>query len=126
MKERSKPAFLGIECGATRTVAIMADAAGQLLQRVAVGPANIKLLDDAALSRHFKALAKSFGSPSSIAIGMAGARTEKDFTRIRQTAGRAWPKVPCYVTNDLETALAAAPAPKSGSPAKYGVPASAG
>jgi N-acetylmuramic acid 6-phosphate etherase len=54
-------------------------------------------------------MAKSFDEPASVAIGMAGARTEKDFTRIRHAASRAWPNVPCYVTNDLETALAAAP-----------------
>lgn len=110
MKERNQPAFLGIECGATRTVAILADAQGHMLQRVTGGAANIKLLDDPSLAAHFKRLAKSFSKPTAFAIGMAGARTEKDFSRIRQAASRAWPNVPCYVTNDLETALVAAPA----------------
>src|SRR5688572_9993787 len=110
MKERNQPAFLGIECGATRTVAILADAQGHTLQRVTGGPANIKLLDDPSLAVQFKRLAKSFPQPTGLAIGMAGARTGKDFSRIRQAACRAWPNVPCYVTNDLETALAAAPA----------------
>jgi len=110
---KGKPAFLGIECGATRTVAIMADASGQLLRRATAGPANIKLLNDASLTRHFNVLAKSFAEPASVAIGVAGARTEKDFTRIRHAAGSAWPNVPCYITNDLETALAAAPDAKA-------------
>lgn len=113
MKERHKAVFLGIEAGATRTVAIMADADGQRLRRATAGPANLKLLDDRALPAHFKALAKLFPKPTSLAIGMAGARTERDFARIRQAATRAWPNVPCYVTNDLETALAAAPSARS-------------
>ena len=57
-----RPFFLGLEGGGTRTVAILADAAGQLLHRVEAGPANVKLLDDAQLSallslspRHFRA-----------------------------------------------------------------------
>lgn len=109
MKERSKPACLGIECGATRTVAIMADADRRLLQRTTAGPANLRLIADKALERHFRGIAKGFPAPTSIAIGMAGARTERDFDRIREAAARAWPNLPCYVTNDLETALAAAP-----------------
>ena len=42
-----------------------------------------------------------------MAIGMAGARIEADRQRIRSAAAKVWPKVPCYATNDLETALAA-------------------
>ena len=112
MKEQR--AFLGIECGATRTVAILADAAGQFLHRVIAGPANLKLIDDASLVRHFKSIAKQFAQPASIAVGMAGARTESDWARIRRAAAQAWPHVPCSATNDLETALAAAAAPETG------------
>jgi N-acetylmuramic acid 6-phosphate etherase len=46
--------------------------------------------------------------PAAVAIGMAGARTEKDRNRIRRAAAKAWPLIPCYATSDLETALAAA------------------
>ena len=113
MKERNQPAFLGIECGGTRTVAIMADASGALIDRATAGPANLKLLGDVALARHFKLLAKNFRKPTALAIGMAGARTGRDFSRIRNAASNAWPKIPCYVTNDLETALAAAPDAKA-------------
>ena len=94
MKERNQPAFLGIECGATRTVAILADAQGHMLQRVTGGAANIKLLDDPSLAAHFKRLAKTFYKPTAYAIGMAGARTEKDFSRIRKAPSRAWPNEP--------------------------------
>ena len=43
---------------------------------------------------------------------MAGARTEADRARIRRAAASAWPGAPCYATNDLETALMAADAPR--------------
>src|SRR2546428_11261313 len=107
MKEQ--PAFLGIECGGTRTVAILTDQGGRLLQRATAGPANLKLMDDAVLLRHLRGIARNFARPASIAIGMAGARAEKDWARIRQAAAQTWPNIPCYATNDLETALAAAP-----------------
>jgi N-acetylmuramic acid 6-phosphate etherase len=41
---------------------------------------------------------------------MAGARTERDFKRISEAAEKVWSKIPCAATNDLETALLAAPA----------------
>src|SRR5688572_1828644 len=103
--------FLGIECGGTRTVAIFADEKGALLQRETGGPANLKLLDDAALLRHFTNLASAFPAPNALAIGMAGARTEADFSRIGRVVEKIWPGVPSRLTNDLETALAAAPVP---------------
>jgi N-acetylmuramic acid 6-phosphate etherase len=68
-------------------------------------------LDDAALIAHFKAVdgirPQASGPLAGIAIGVAGARTEFDRKRIRATAATIWPGVPCYATNDLETALAA-------------------
>ncbi|MFN0129209.1 MAG: N-acetylmuramic acid 6-phosphate etherase [Verrucomicrobiales bacterium] len=44
-----------------------------------------------------------------VGIGLAGARTEADRDRIRRAAARAFPGVPCFATDDLQTALAAAP-----------------
>jgi N-acetylmuramic acid 6-phosphate etherase len=105
-------AYLGIECGATRTVALLAPGENRPCLRAEFGPANLRLLDDAALLAHFKAVRslshQSSTPPAGIAIGMAGARTEADRQRIRAAAANVWPNVPCYATNDLETALAAA------------------
>jgi N-acetylmuramic acid 6-phosphate etherase len=103
--------YLGIESGGTRTIALLAPGNGRTAVRAEFGPANLRLLDDAALIAHFNAI-KSMGQGSEarlggIAIGMAGARTESDRERIRAAAGKVWPEVPCYATNDLETALAA-------------------
>jgi N-acetylmuramic acid 6-phosphate etherase len=103
------PILLGIECGGTRTVALAADAAGRQIRRAEFGPANLRLLGDRELTRHFKAIATRMPSPWGIAIGMAGARTEQDRNRIRAAASKSWPGVACVATNDLETALLAAP-----------------
>ena len=100
--------YLGIEAGGTRTGARVEDDSGGVAIEREFGPANLRLLDDVALSRHFRSIARSLPTPGAIVIGMAGARTPADFTRIRKAAGLAWPRIPCHPTNDLETALMAA------------------
>ena len=114
--EPTRPLFLGIEGGATHTVAVVADPQGKLIQRFESGPANIKLLTDEQITRHFRTIAAALPQPDALAIGLAGARYESDLARIRLAAARAWPRLPCHATNDLETALAAADKP--GQPAK--------
>jgi N-acetylmuramic acid 6-phosphate etherase len=100
--------YLGIEGGATHTRALLADASGRLIAEAQIGPANIQLLSDARLLALLRGLRQSLPQPDAIAIGLAGARTERDRLRIRQASTKAWPGVPCYATNDLETALMAA------------------
>ncbi|MEO8428487.1 MAG: BadF/BadG/BcrA/BcrD ATPase family protein, partial [Verrucomicrobiota bacterium] len=99
--------FLGIECGGTRTVGLLVNG-DRTVKRVEAGPANLRLLSDAELARHFRSLRASFTWPTAIAIGMAGARTPADNERIRRCAARVWPRVPCYAGHDLEVALVAA------------------
>jgi N-acetylmuramic acid 6-phosphate etherase len=103
---------LGIESGGTHTTALLAPGGGQDCLRSEFGPANLRLMDDDALAQHFAAintLCQQAQAPlAGIAIGMAGARTESDRQRIRAAAAKVWPNVPCYATNDLETALSAA------------------
>jgi N-acetylmuramic acid 6-phosphate etherase len=101
--------FLGIECGGTRTVVLFGPDTGGGWRRAEFGPANLRLLDDAGLVRHFKAIKRTVAAAfGGMVVGMAGARTEKDRRRIRAAAGKVWRNLPVYVTNDLETALAAA------------------
>jgi N-acetylmuramic acid 6-phosphate etherase len=107
-KRPSRPLFLGIEGGGTHTVAVLADARQRFLHRFETGPANIKLLNDAQLTRLFRSIAAEFPQPDTVAVGLAGVRGESDCERIRATAGKVWPQVPCIATNDLETALSAA------------------
>ena len=102
------PLFIGIDAGATRTLAIAANGRGQEVGRVAAGPANLRLLSDARLARHFRSLAAALPPPSALGIGLAGVREAHDRERVRQAAGKAWPAVPCAVTHDLEIAWWAA------------------
>src|SRR5215471_14224760 len=99
--------FLGIEGGATRTVALLADGHDRALRRFELGPANVKLLTDAQLTRHFRTIAAAMRlRPTALAVGLAGASLESDLRRIRLAAAKVWPGTPCCATNDLETALA--------------------
>jgi len=100
---------LGIESGGTRTIALAASDDGLELRRREFGPANLRLLDDRKLRQHLASIAREMPRPSALAVGMAGARTEQDRERIRTAAASAWKDVPCLATNDLETALKAAP-----------------
>lgn len=102
------PTFLGLDCGATQTVAILASADGRLLDRAVVGPANVRLLSDAELAARFNELAARFPAPAAVGIGMAGVRVEQDRQRVRRAAAQAWPGIPCFAGNDLEIGLAAA------------------
>lgn len=111
VKSPGAPLYLGIEAGGTRTVALMNEANGAPEIRVEAGPANLRLLNDGDLARHFKEITRSFPKPDALAIGMAGARTEADRERIHKAAAKAWPGAPCYATGDLETALMAAEDP---------------
>jgi len=104
--------YLGIEGGATRTVALLADGSGQTLSRLETGPANMKLLTEAQLTRRFRSIAAALPRPGALGIGLSGAWVEADFEKIRSAAAKAWPGIPCYATNDLETALIAAGGPK--------------
>jgi len=103
--------YLGIEGGGTRSTLVLADAQGKAMAELQGGPANLKLLSDRQLIWLLRSFAERLPKVglSGIAIGLAGARNEADKDRIRRAAARVWPRVPCYATNDLETALAAAP-----------------
>src|SRR2546425_7232105 len=100
--------FLGIEGGGTRTVALLADQNGKAIDRVEAGPANLKLLTDQELARHVRTIAAELPRPDALAIGLAGAWAADDRKRICFAAEKVWRRVPCYATNDLETALSAA------------------
>lgn len=100
---------LGIEGGATRTVALLATPHGSLIQRLETGPSNLRLASDHELHSRFAEIAATFPSPSAIGIGLAGARTASDRQRILQAAQSAWPGISITVTHDLDTALLAAP-----------------
>jgi N-acetylmuramic acid 6-phosphate etherase len=103
--------FLGIEGGATRTVAILATAAGEILQRKEGAAANLRLLTDEQLTEQLRSLATSLPQPSAVCVGLAGLRTESDRSRVLKVAAAIWPGTITKACSDLETALAAATKP---------------
>ncbi|MCX6875852.1 MAG: N-acetylmuramic acid 6-phosphate etherase [Verrucomicrobia bacterium] len=106
---RQPPWFLGIEAGATKSVALLADAEGRCRQRLeGTAPANLRLLSAAQLLDLLQHVATRMPGPAALGIGMAGVLDETDRERIRAAAARVWPGVPCWAGNDLETAIAAA------------------
>lgn len=100
--------FLGIETGATHTTVLLADEKDAELQRLDLGPANIKLLSNVEITRIFRQIRQATGKPTAIAAGMAGLRNEDDRRRIMELARQEWPDTPFLATNDLETALESA------------------
>ncbi|MEI7954175.1 MAG: N-acetylmuramic acid 6-phosphate etherase [Verrucomicrobiota bacterium] len=103
------PAYLGIEAGATKCVAILADSFKHCLSRFELPePGNLRLLSDAQLSDLLGRIAIQVPRPAAVGIGMAGALNEGDRERIRKAVASIWPGVPCWAGHDLETALAAA------------------
>ena len=119
MKKRIHPselttAYLGIEAGGTRTSVLLVGAENQPLASFHTGPAVLSLMSDRELQWHLRDIADRLPqTPSAIGIGMAGARSESDKDRLHRAASRIWPATPCIASNDLETALAAAPQRKT-------------
>ncbi len=107
----AQPLFLGIECGGTRSSWMISDYEPTFHWQGKFGPANLRLLSDDQLSRHFRAIGQALPKPTALAIAMAGARTAADRERILNASAKVWPGIPCYATNDLETALEAAEDP---------------
>lgn len=108
--------LLGLECGGTHTVALAADGRLKLIARVEAGPANLRLLTNARLVTHFRALRKRLPRPTAIGVGMAGARAATDFTRLEFALEQVWPGVPRQVNHDLASALATADLDSKGKP----------
>lgn len=107
------PVLLGIEGGGTRTSVRLVDGAGTTLLNFQTGPAVLSLMTDRELRWHLRSIAERLPYvPQAIGIGLAGARTHVDQERLGKAVARVWPSIPCVATNDLETALAAAPEPK--------------
>jgi hypothetical protein len=108
-KTENAPAFLGLDCGGTRSVVIYEW--GKVRRRAEGGSGNVGLLSDAQLVELFRELSRVHRNsppPTAVAAGMAGAGIEAQRERIRRAAAKVWPGTPCLATGDLETALAAA------------------
>src|ERR1017187_3082062 len=106
---KARTFFLGIEGGGTRTVALLADARGQIRKRFEVGPLNLRLASDAdALRRLREIKSRAALRPLSLSLCLAGCRMAADRTRLRSLAERIWRRVPAYIGSDLDSGFAAA------------------
>lgn len=104
------PVLLGLEAGGTRTTARAAAATGEILAEQTFGPGNLRLLDDAALLRLFRAVKRALPRPAAVGVGMAGVRTAADQERVQRALAVVWPDTPARVAHDLDVALRAADA----------------
>ena len=100
--------FLGVEGGGTRTVTLLADAAGQMLARQEIGPCNLRLVSDTELLAHFRLLAARHPQVRALGVGLAGCRDAHDRARVVRVLETLWPGTPSWVDHDLETAWQAA------------------
>ncbi|HUJ70710.1 MAG TPA: N-acetylmuramic acid 6-phosphate etherase [Verrucomicrobiae bacterium] len=101
--------FLGIEGGGTRTVALLADEHGRIRRRLESGPLNLKLSSDQEVLQRLRDLKRRLAyHPTSLAVCLAGCRTEADHSRARALVERVWPRLPAYVGGDSESGFAAA------------------
>ena len=124
--------YLGIEGGGTRSVALLADAAGRVVARAEAGVGNLRLVSDGELAARMSELAEKCGvrpgGLRGVGVGLAGCRDAGDRTRVVEVLEQLWPGVPRRVDHDLETAwqaaFADAPEPgrgrnKASKPGKY-------
>src|SRR5260370_32932924 len=72
-KQSARPFFLGIEGGGTRTVALMADADGSLLNRFEAGPGELRLLKRVEPARVFGAIPAGVRQQPGHCLRLAGA-----------------------------------------------------
>lgn len=105
--------FLGVEGGATHTTVLLTDHKDATVLEFSTAASNLKLLSDRELLERLREIAERLPVPperlAAAGLGLAGTRTEADRERLRRAASVVFPLVPCAVTDDLETALAAAP-----------------
>ncbi len=100
--------FLGIETGATHSTALLVDEAGEVLTRLELGPANVRLAGKAEIAQFFRSVRDQTGNPAGIGAGMAGLRHESDKAAVTTLAREVWPVTPMLFAGDLESALEAA------------------
>lgn len=107
------PVVLGLEGGATRTTVAVAGGVSSGRFDFELGPSNVRMMSDRELVWRLREAEARLPVPATrlaaVAIGLAGVRTDSDRDRIRRAAARVFPGVPCVATDDLQTALEAAP-----------------
>ncbi len=114
---------LGIDGGGSKTIALLADASGNIVGRGESGPSNYHAVGQetalAALDQAISAAVTSSGLPEAAVkaacMGMAGVDRPQDFALFAGWADRRFPGVPVKLVNDAQIVLAA------GTPQYWGV-----
>jgi N-acetylmuramic acid 6-phosphate etherase len=104
----SSPHFLAIEGGGTKSSALAATADGRVIERLQAGPLNLKLSDDAAVVRLLRRFSAVCRRPRAVGLFLAGCRTPRDHRRVRELAGRVFPRATIVTGSDLDCGMAAA------------------
>jgi N-acetylmuramic acid 6-phosphate etherase len=100
--------ILGVESGGTKTSALLVDGGGRVVARAEAGACNLKLSDDAAVTRVMRQVKRQLPSrPSRIAWCGAGVRTERDRRRALALLAQVWPGTPALAASDRESGLLA-------------------
>src|SRR6266704_1638036 len=90
--DASSGLLLGIEGGGTRCTAALGNALGQIMRKIELGPANLRLLSDSQLEDLLKTISQSFPNPAAIGIGFAGLRSPADQARVSSLVKKIWPR----------------------------------
>ena len=108
-RQPGKRVCLGIEGGGTKTTALFADAEGRILQRLELGPLNLKLSTDAQILSALRRIRSALRPPPfTLSLCLAGCRSPSDKTRLRNLVARVFPDSHRFVGSDLDSGLAAA------------------
>lgn len=97
--------MLGVDGGGTKTEWALLAGDGALLKSGVLPPANLRLIDDAALARMFELL-----PPEATHVGafLAGCADDVDRTRLRRLLETRWPHAQVAVGSDRASAFATA------------------
>jgi N-acetylmuramic acid 6-phosphate etherase len=107
--------ILGVDGGGSKTVALLADAAGQIIGRGSAGPSNQQVVGfERACATIESAIMTAFADaqiePQPVAamcLGLAGVDRPEDHRRFQAWANTCWPHVKLSIANDATLVLAA-------------------
>ena len=100
--------ILGIEGGGTKTdwvLLAVENGRETLVEQGALAASNLRLIDDAALTRLFSVLP---AEATHVGAFLAGCATEEDRLRLRRLAASVWPRAELAIGSDRDSGLAAA------------------
>ncbi len=120
--------LVGVDGGGSKTTALLADTAGQVLGRGSGGPSNVKTVGEAdALATVRAAIRDAYAEaqlpvtwPRAACLGLAGLDRPEEQRRLRPAVEAMLPGVPAIIVNDVELVLAA------GTPEGWGIGVIAG